>query len=55
MTFATSSRRQLRDSLWAESHRKADYWGSALDVCGPKRVLGIFTQGPTRMDAELQP
>lgn len=36
----------MRDSLWDESHRKADFWGSAISVFGPDRVLTVFTLSP---------
>jgi hypothetical protein len=39
----------MKDSLWDESHRKADFWGSAMSAFGPDRVLTIFTQGPAGM------
>lgn len=37
----------MRDSLWDESHRKADFWGSAISALGPHHVLTIFTEGPS--------
>ena len=39
----------MRDTLWDESHGKADFWGSAISAFGPDRVLTVFTQGPPGM------
>jgi hypothetical protein len=39
----------MKDSLWDESHRKADFWGSANSAFGPNHVLAVFTQGPPGM------
>lgn len=33
----------MKDRLWDESHRKADFWGSAISVFGPGRVFTLFT------------